>query len=358
MPSIDSIAADYVERAAALDPSFATWAGIAGHDDELPDLSADGFAGRAELDRSALAALEAAEAPGPREQVARAAMQERLAVAVERYDAGDTTSELNVIDSWVQYVREIFDLMPTEGEEAAVNIARRMAAVPEAYRQFSRPCSTRPETAVPRPGCRSRRSPGSAPTGPAPGDSFYSGLAAAAHRGSGLAARGAGRGRRRGDGRHRRARCLPQPGAAAAGQGEGCLRARGLRPGLALLPRYRRRSAGGLCLELGGDRPAARRAGTGQQPHPAWSHSGGGCGDPGRRPGPAHRGAGELPRLDAGASRAHHLGAERQALRHPGVRAPDRGHDRPRRRRRDLLHRTFGGLVPAWADVVVGAGRH
>jgi uncharacterized protein (DUF885 family) len=138
MPSIDGIAADYVERAAALDPYFATWAGIAGHDDELPDLSADGFAGRAELDRSTLAALEAAETPGLREQVARAAMQERLAVAVERYDAGDTTSELNVIDSWVQYVRELFDLMPTEGEEGAVNVARRMAAVPEAYRQFSR----------------------------------------------------------------------------------------------------------------------------------------------------------------------------------------------------------------------------
>jgi uncharacterized protein (DUF885 family) len=138
MPSVDSIAADYVERAAALDPQFATLAGIAGHDGELPDLSADGFAGRAELDRSALAALAAAQAPGLREQVARAAMQERLAVTVERYDAGDTTSELNVIDSWVQYVRELFDLMPAEGEEGAANVARRMAAVPEAYRQFSR----------------------------------------------------------------------------------------------------------------------------------------------------------------------------------------------------------------------------
>lgn len=138
MSSIDSIAADYVERAAVLDPYFATWARIGGHDDELPDLSADGFAGRADLDRSTLAALEAAETPGLREQVARAAMQERLAVAVERYDAGDTTSELNVIDSWVQYVRELFDLMPTDHEEGAVNVARRMAAVPEAYRQFSR----------------------------------------------------------------------------------------------------------------------------------------------------------------------------------------------------------------------------
>jgi uncharacterized protein (DUF885 family) len=137
MRSVDSIAEDYVERAAALDPALATFAGIAGHDRELPDLSADGFAERAELDRSTLAALDGAEAPGPREQTARAAMQERLALTVERYDAGDTTSELNVIDSWVQYVRELFDLMPTEGEEAAATVAKRMAAVPEAYRQFS-----------------------------------------------------------------------------------------------------------------------------------------------------------------------------------------------------------------------------
>jgi uncharacterized protein (DUF885 family) len=137
MPSIDDIAAEYVERAAALDPCYATFAGIAGHDHELADLGADGFAERAGLDRSTLAALDAAGAPGPREQVARAAMRERLALAVERYDAGDTTSELNTINSRVQKVREVFDLMPTEGEEAAANIAKRMAAVPRAYRQLS-----------------------------------------------------------------------------------------------------------------------------------------------------------------------------------------------------------------------------
>jgi uncharacterized protein (DUF885 family) len=137
MPSIDSIAEEYVERAAALDPFMASYAGIPGHDHELPDLSADGFAGRAELDRSTLAVLAAAEPSGPREQAARAAMRERLAITVECYDAGDTTSQLNVIDGWVQYVRELFDLMPTEGEEAAANIAARIAAVPEAYRQLS-----------------------------------------------------------------------------------------------------------------------------------------------------------------------------------------------------------------------------
>ncbi len=176
MPSIDDIAAEYVERAAALDPCYATYAGIAGHDHELADLGADGFAGRAGLDRSTLAALDAAEAPDPREQVARAAMAERLALAVECYDAGDTTSELNTITSWVQRVREVFDLMPTEGEEAAADIARRMAAVPRAYRQLS---ATLLDAA--RDGRSAARRQveevgGQCAAWAKPGDSFYSGL--------------------------------------------------------------------------------------------------------------------------------------------------------------------------------------
>jgi uncharacterized protein (DUF885 family) len=177
MPSIDSIAAEYVERTVALDPSFATYAGLAGHDHELPDLSADGFAERAELDRSTLVALEAAEAPGLREQVAWAAMRERLALAVERYDAGDTTTELNVIDSWVQYVRQLFDLMPTEGEEGAVNITRRMAAVPEAYRQFSRTLLDAARNGRPPARLQVEEVAKQCADWSKPEDSFYSGLA-------------------------------------------------------------------------------------------------------------------------------------------------------------------------------------
>jgi hypothetical protein len=54
-------------------------------------------------------------------------MRERLALAVECYDAGDTTSELNTITSWVQRVREGFDLIPTH---AAVNFAGQTPPVP------------------------------------------------------------------------------------------------------------------------------------------------------------------------------------------------------------------------------------
>jgi uncharacterized protein (DUF885 family) len=176
MRSIDSIAEDYVERAAALDPALATFAGIAGHDDELPDLSADGFAERAGLDRSTLAALGAAEAPGLREQTARAAMQERLALAVERYDAGDTTSDLNVIDSWVQYVRELFDLMPAEGGEAAATVARRMAAVPDAYRQFSQTLLSAARNGRPPARLQVEEVAKQCAAWATPEDSFYGGL--------------------------------------------------------------------------------------------------------------------------------------------------------------------------------------
>ncbi|HEY1916684.1 MAG TPA: DUF885 domain-containing protein [Streptosporangiaceae bacterium] len=178
MPSIDDIAAQYVERAAALDPCYATTAGIAGYDRELPDLSADGFAERAGLDRSTLTALAAAAAPQPREQVARAAMQERLSVAVERYDAGDITSELNTLNSWVQKVREVFDLMPTQGGQAAADIAQRMAAVPRAYRQLA---ATLLEAASQGHRVARRQveeAAGQCAGWAKPGESFYAGLAA------------------------------------------------------------------------------------------------------------------------------------------------------------------------------------
>jgi uncharacterized protein (DUF885 family) len=176
MASVDLIADQYVDRAAALDPLLATFAGVAGHDEEMPDLSADGFAARAELDRSTLAALEAAEAPGPRELAARAAMQERLGLAVECYDAGDTTSQLNVIASWVQYVREVFDLMPTDGEQAAVSIARRMAAVPAAYSQLSGTLLSAARAGRPPARLQVEEVAKQCAAWSKPGESFYAGL--------------------------------------------------------------------------------------------------------------------------------------------------------------------------------------
>ncbi|MFC4997033.1 DUF885 domain-containing protein [Dactylosporangium cerinum] len=138
MGSIDDIADRYVEQWAPLDPIGATFVGVAGHDDRLTDLSPDGFAALADLDRHTLAAL-AAETPATEtERVAKEAMQERLGLALERFEAGDMTSDINVISSPLHGVRSSFDLMPTEGEEAATNIKDRLRAVPAALEQWQR----------------------------------------------------------------------------------------------------------------------------------------------------------------------------------------------------------------------------
>jgi uncharacterized protein (DUF885 family) len=138
MGTINDIAEQYVAQVADLDPVLATGAGISGHDHQMTDLSVAGFAARAELDKATVDALTKAEPATEREHTARAAMLERLGLAVELYDAGETTRELNVIASWIQGVRQVFDLMPVEGEEAQRNIAARMAAVPAAYADLQR----------------------------------------------------------------------------------------------------------------------------------------------------------------------------------------------------------------------------
>ena len=85
-----------------------------------------------------LQVLGAATSTGTGDDIARDVLTERLEVERDLYDSGWTHANLNVIASPVQDVRMVFDLMPTESDEDAAVIARRMAAVPAAlagYRQ-------------------------------------------------------------------------------------------------------------------------------------------------------------------------------------------------------------------------------
>jgi len=132
---VDNIADSYVEQWAPLDPIGATSVGIAGYDDRLTELNPEGYAALAELDRRTLAQLDQVTPADDGERVAQEAMRERLGLALEMYDAGLITSELNVISGALHYVRSVFDLMPLGGEEATQNIAKRLRAVPTALTQ-------------------------------------------------------------------------------------------------------------------------------------------------------------------------------------------------------------------------------
>ncbi|MDA1362734.1 DUF885 domain-containing protein [Glycomyces luteolus] len=137
MRSIDRIADQYVEDVIALSPLTATSMGVPGHDHEIDDLSPAGLEAEAALTRKAIADLEAAEPVDERERVAKDAILERLRLQMERHEAGDTYLSLNVLASPVHGVRQIFDLMPKDGEEAAKNIAARLEAVPTAFEQYT-----------------------------------------------------------------------------------------------------------------------------------------------------------------------------------------------------------------------------
>jgi uncharacterized protein (DUF885 family) len=134
--SINELADRYVEEFGALHPVAATYYGIPGYDHLLPDLSPDGYAALAGHDRSTLARLGAIEPADERERVAKEAMVERLELNLERYDAGEVASDLNVISSEMHHLRAVFDLMPMGTEPAATDIASRLEAVPRAVRQY------------------------------------------------------------------------------------------------------------------------------------------------------------------------------------------------------------------------------
>jgi len=133
---VDTISETFVEEYAALDPVTATHLGLAGHDDRLTDLSPDGFAAREALARDALAAATAATPVDEREAVARDAFRERLGLETDRVDAGLSRSDFSVISSGLHDIRQVFDLMPTEGEEAWTAIDARLSAVPAALQDY------------------------------------------------------------------------------------------------------------------------------------------------------------------------------------------------------------------------------
>lgn len=136
MRPVDELAETYVSSSMALDPVSATHIGVRGHDDALTDLSIDGFAQRAELDRTTARTLRSLQPTDDRERVAQEAMLERLQVAVEVFDSGQPLSQINVVDSALHNLRGVFDLMPVGTEEAGQCFCTRLSKVPSALSQW------------------------------------------------------------------------------------------------------------------------------------------------------------------------------------------------------------------------------
>ena len=139
---VDAIADRYVDECVALYPETATYLGIPDHDDSWSDYSPSGLAERIAHIRRTIAALHAAAPGDERENTAKEAMLERLGMDVELYDAHITASRVSVIAGQAQEIRAIFDLMPTDSDDAWRNIATRLRSVQRPLSQVRETLST------------------------------------------------------------------------------------------------------------------------------------------------------------------------------------------------------------------------
>ncbi|WP_092611969.1 DUF885 domain-containing protein [Raineyella antarctica] len=140
--AIDVIAEDHVRLFAVLRPTWATSLGIPGHDDRMGDLSPAGHEEYAELVRTTLQLLDSAEREvagtdaAQRDAVTLAALRDRLGLELESYEAGEYRAAVNNIESPVQGLRDVFDLMPSETAADWEMIGARLADLPQAIEGY------------------------------------------------------------------------------------------------------------------------------------------------------------------------------------------------------------------------------
>ncbi len=129
--AIDAIADDFLTRACVADPVFSTLTGVSGNDHALTDYSPGAIDDRAALTRDTLRALGSATPTDDVDRVTVATMTDQLGRGLAVDEAGLRTGEVNVIESPLQAIRDVFDLMPTATEEDRSTMLTRVRAVGE-----------------------------------------------------------------------------------------------------------------------------------------------------------------------------------------------------------------------------------
>jgi uncharacterized protein (DUF885 family) len=128
---LDAIADSWVEKMAELSPSFATYIGRKGFDDQLDDFSPEAQHHQIAESNKFYEQVKNAPVADKVDEVTKDAMMENFQLNVELHDSGMWKRDLDVIASPAQGIRDIFDLSPTHDEEAWVNLVKRMNAVPQ-----------------------------------------------------------------------------------------------------------------------------------------------------------------------------------------------------------------------------------
>lgn len=136
------VADAYVDAFIELDPIAGTYLGVAESSRHLPDFSPAGQEALAELARTTLAKLDAAEQlPGADSDAERRCgrlLRERLTAQLAVHEADEGLRAVSNLSSPPHSIREVFTVTPTETDEDWAAVVDRLRAVPaalEGYRE-------------------------------------------------------------------------------------------------------------------------------------------------------------------------------------------------------------------------------
>lgn len=127
--TIDRIAEEWVDTLCELDPDMRIWLGRDGDITSYGDLSPAGHETYISAVRAALTQLRAANPVDDIDRVTKLDLTADLELAIELSDSKWHLRDLNNIASPTQGVRDVFDLMPTDGVEAWEAVATKLGNV-------------------------------------------------------------------------------------------------------------------------------------------------------------------------------------------------------------------------------------
>jgi uncharacterized protein (DUF885 family) len=135
--AIDKVADDWVDTLVELVPTLGTYIGRNDANDRYGDLSPDGQEQYAIEVRKTLSALENLAPADAVDEVTKTDLGSELKLELELHETQWHLRDLNVIESAVQDIRQVYDLMPTSTPDDWSVIAKRLAAVPHTLRDYA-----------------------------------------------------------------------------------------------------------------------------------------------------------------------------------------------------------------------------
>ncbi|MFB9376731.1 DUF885 domain-containing protein [Kineococcus gynurae] len=130
--ALDQLAEAHLAALLRRQPTLALALGVPDAAPGLGDRSPDGIDAVAEQHRRTLAGLERVPVRDEVDRVTAAALRDRLGVELALHERHEDLASLNVIDSPVQDLRMVFDLLPEDGEDERADVTARLASVPAA----------------------------------------------------------------------------------------------------------------------------------------------------------------------------------------------------------------------------------